>query len=328
MIGVNRTTTSLTPARFASLLLTWYDTHGRELPWRAKGRYAPENAKSKDETRAAERTRDPYAILLSEMMLQQTQVPRVLVKWGEWLARFPTAADVAKASVRDVLLQWEGMGYNNRALRLKACCELIAARAADAGEKDAHRGWPTTPEALEELPGIGKYTAHAISCFAFGQRVPIVDVNVKLVYAPFVGADADDDAVWDYALRALPAERYYDYNQALYDLGTVVKSGDLSTLPPALQDVYAGVLASAGRNAGKKEKRAEKLYAGHPLRLYRGCLVQVLRDSAGHTASADAIGKAFAEKLAKQPASFVLDVARKLEKDGVVVIEGTRVRLA
>jgi A/G-specific adenine glycosylase len=300
------TMSSVTPALFATLLLAWYDKHGRELPWRAKGRFAKDR-----------RARNPYAILLSEMMLQQTQVPRVLIKWEEWLSRFPTAADVAKASVRDVLLQWEGMGYNNRALRLKACCEQVS-----------EQGWPSAPDALEELPGIGRYTAHAIACFAFAQRVPIVDVNVKLVYAPFVGAGANDDAVWDYAWRALPAERFYDYNQALYDLGTVVKSGDLSTLPAALQEVYAGVLATAGRNAGKKEKRAEKLYGGYPLRLYRGCLVQVLRDAPGHTAGADAIGKAFAEKLSTQPASFVLDVARKLEKDGVVVVKGTTVLLA
>jgi hypothetical protein len=182
-------------------------------------------------------------------------------------------------------------------------------------------GWPRTPEELAQLPGVGRYTAHAIACFAFGQRAPIVDVNVKLVYAPFVGAKADDDAIWAFASSILPAKRFYDYNQALFDLGTVVKSGDLALLPKELQALYAGIDMN-------KEKRAENLYGGHPMRLYRGCLVQFLREKKGHSANVAEIGAAFSAKLAQQPASFVLDVARRLEKDGVVQIIGRRIGLA
>jgi A/G-specific adenine glycosylase len=284
---------------FPARVLAWYDAHGRDLPWRARGRYAcdPE-------------IHDPYRILLSEMMLQQTQVPRVLVKYEEWLQRFPTEKDVAQARVRDVLLAWQGMGYNNRALRLKQCCEHVT-----------KNGWPRMPDELAQLPGIGKYTAHAIACFAFGQRVPIVDVNVKLVYAPFVGAKVDDDEVWAFASSILPLKRFYDYNQALFDLGTVVKSRDLTLLPKELQALYAGIDMT-------QERRAEKLHGGYPMRLYRGCLVQFLREKKGHGASIVEIGKAFSAKLSKQPASFVLDVAGRLEKDGVVKIAGNRVILA
>jgi len=280
----------ISPQRFAGLLLGWYDAHGRDLPWR--------------------KTRNPYEILLSEVMLQQTQVPRVLIKWKEWLARFPTERDVAKASVRDVLLAWQGMGYNNRALRLKACCEKVA-----------KNGWPSTPETIEELPGIGRYTAHAIACFAFGQRVPIVDVNVKLVYKPFVGDDAADDDYWKFATSILPKERFYDYNQALFDLGTVVRSGELETLPDEFKTLYENI-------ERPKKASTEKLYGGHPMRLYRGALVQFLRDTKGHSATLAQCKTYLASKLSDQPASFVKRVADNLAKDGIVKRDNNRIHLA
>jgi A/G-specific adenine glycosylase len=128
-------------------LLAWFATHGRDLPWR--------------------RTRDPYAILVSEVMLQQTQVARVLPRYREWLARWPTVQALAAASPADVIRAWQGLGYNRRAVNLHR-----AARAV------AERGWP---EDLTELPGVGRYTADAIGCFAFGRQVLPVDVNVRRV---------------------------------------------------------------------------------------------------------------------------------------------------
>jgi len=277
------------PARFRALLLRWYGRHKRPLPWRD--------------------TRDPYAILLAETMLQQTQVPRVVVRWQDWLRRFPTARDVAQAPLRGVLLAWQGMGYNNRAVRLKRCCEHVVAH-----------GWPRDPEHLQQLPGIGRYTACAIACFAFGRRVPVVDINVKLVYAPFLPRRADA-AVWSFAERMLPRRRWYDYNQALFDLGTVVRSGDLSSLPRPLRTLYKG-------RTFVREKSTEKLYRGIPMRLYRGALVQFLREQAGHTATVAECVARIGAKLAPQPAPFVLQVARRLERDGLVSVCGNTVRLA
>jgi A/G-specific adenine glycosylase len=128
-------------------LLAWYAAHGRDLPWRS--------------------TRDPYAILVSEVMLQQTQAARVVPRWLAWLERWPTAEALAAAPTAEVIREWQGLGYNRRAINLQR-----AARVA------AEHGWP---DDLTELPGVGPYTADAVACFAFGRDVLPVDVNVRRV---------------------------------------------------------------------------------------------------------------------------------------------------
>jgi A/G-specific adenine glycosylase len=128
-------------------LLRWFRENGRDLPWR--------------------RTRDPYAILVSEVMLQQTQVARVVPRYLDWLERWTTAEALAAAPTADVLRAWQGLGYNRRALNLQRAAREIAAN-----------GWP---EDLTRLPGVGPYTAAAVACFAFGRPVLPVDVNVRRV---------------------------------------------------------------------------------------------------------------------------------------------------
>ncbi|HEU0057798.1 MAG TPA: hypothetical protein VFQ08_11125, partial [Gaiella sp.] len=128
-------------------LLDWFDRSGRDLPWR--------------------RTRDPYAILVSEVMLQQTQVERVMPRYERWLSRWPTAAALAAASAGEVIVEWQGLGYNRRALALhRAACHVAAS------------GWPRD---LTVLPGVGPYTAAALRNFAFGEDVLPRDVNVERV---------------------------------------------------------------------------------------------------------------------------------------------------
>jgi A/G-specific adenine glycosylase len=129
------------------LLLAWFQASGRDLPWR--------------------RTRDPYAILVSEVMLQQTQVPRVLPRYGRWLARWPTASALAAAGTDEVIAEWQGLGYNRRVVNLHRAARHVASR-----------GWP---DDLTELPGVGPYTAAAIGCFALGRDVLPVDTNVARV---------------------------------------------------------------------------------------------------------------------------------------------------
>jgi A/G-specific adenine glycosylase len=129
------------------LLLAWFEANERPLPWRL--------------------TRDPYAILVSEVMAQQTQVERVVPRWQRWLERWPTVDALAAASPADVIREWQGLGYNRRALSLHRAAQQIAAH-----------GWP---DDLTELPGVGRYTADAVACFAFGRDVLPVDVNVRRV---------------------------------------------------------------------------------------------------------------------------------------------------
>jgi A/G-specific adenine glycosylase len=135
-------------------LLAWFAEHGRDLPWR--------------------RTRDPYAILVSEVMLQQTQAARVVPRYLEWLERWPTVEALAGASTVEVLRAWQGLGYNRRALNLQRAAREVAAN-----------GWP---EDLTALPGVGRYTADAVACFAFGEPVLPMDVNVRRVLERTGGA--------------------------------------------------------------------------------------------------------------------------------------------
>jgi A/G-specific adenine glycosylase len=129
------------------LLLAWYQANGRDLPWR--------------------KTTDPYAILVSEVMLQQTQVERVIPRWRAWLERWPTVDALATASAGDVIVEWQGLGYNRRAVSLHRAAQIVA-----------EQGWP---DDLTALPGIGPYTAAAVGNFAFGRDVLPVDTNVARI---------------------------------------------------------------------------------------------------------------------------------------------------
>ncbi len=163
-------------------LLGWFGESARDLPWR--------------------RTRDPYAILVSEVMLQQTQVARVLERYGPWLERWPTPAALAAAPAADVLRAWSGLGYNRRALSL----QNAARRVVELGE------FPRGIDELERLPGIGPYTARAIACFAFGAQVTALDTNVRRVLERTL-ATTDVPP---------PPGRAWEWNQALFDLGAQI----------------------------------------------------------------------------------------------------------
>src|SRR6266550_4551589 len=140
---------------FQRAVLGWYRERGRDLPWR--------------------RTRDPYAILVSEFMLQQTQVGTVLPYYKKWLQRFPNFGALARASEAEVLHAWQGLGYYNRARNLHGTAKIVI---------DRHRGrLPISAEQMQSLPGVGKYTAHAVATFAFDQPVPIVEANTSRLFS-------------------------------------------------------------------------------------------------------------------------------------------------
>jgi len=198
-----RPMSSLTPmaGQFRRELLAWYDASKRDLPWR--------------------RTSDPYAILVSEVMLQQTQVARVEEYWQRFLERFPTVAALAAATEDEVCSLWSGLGYYRRARSLRAAATVIVVRGGDV---------PGTAELLKELPGIGAYTAAAVASIAFGEAVPVLDANVNRVLARLTAEQEDvtraaarrrlERAAYD----LLDPTRPGDFNQAMMELGAIICS--------------------------------------------------------------------------------------------------------
>ena len=192
-----------TPAerrRFRRQLLAWYDIHGRDLPWR--------------------RTDDPYHILVSEIMLQQTQVDRVLPKYHEWLERFPSLDALAAAPVTAATRTWRPLGYNVRPRRLHAIARESVARFGGT--------LPSDEKTLLSFKGIGAYTAGAIRSFAFRERAAILDTDVaRVLFRVFVGrgdpgAHAMKKRLWAASAALLPRKRVFDFNQALMDFGATL----------------------------------------------------------------------------------------------------------
>ncbi len=192
-----------TPAerrRFRRQLLTWYRRHGRDLPWR--------------------NTSDPYHILVSDVMLQETQVDRVLPKYHEWLSKYPSLAALAEADEADVSQTWRPLGYNIRPKRLHSIAREAVATYGGSLPSDA--------ETLLSFKGIGAYTAGAIRSFAFGQRAAILDTNVARVLFRVFVANGDPKAhamkqhLWRQSEALVPFKHVFDFNQALMDLGATV----------------------------------------------------------------------------------------------------------
>jgi A/G-specific adenine glycosylase len=180
------------------MLIAWFEANGRDLPWR--------------------HTRDPYKILVAEIMLQQTQVDRVKPKYAAFLQQFPTIEALAQASPGNVIRAWAGLGYNRRALNLQRTAQAVL---------NEHGGqFPDAPDALRTLPGIGPYTAGAIACFAFERDVAFMDTNIRRVITRvFVGADdggMGERGLLEIASAAVPKGRGWVWNQAIMELGALV----------------------------------------------------------------------------------------------------------
>lgn len=182
---------------FQRKLLAWYRRHHRDLPWR--------------------RTRNAYRVLVSEIMLQQTQVDRVIPKYREWLRKYPSLEALAGASTREVRETWRPLGYNIRPVRLR---EIARAVLRDHGGRI-----PETHAELLALKGVGPYTAGAVLSFAYGKNAPILDTNVRRVLRRVFAGEAarpPERDLWRLSEALLPAGRAYDFNQALMDFGATV----------------------------------------------------------------------------------------------------------
>ena len=236
----------MTEAAGRKALLDWYRAGSRDLPWRGE--------------------RDPYRVLVSEVMLQQTQASRVVSHYQEFLGRFPTTADLAAAPFSEVVAAWSGLGYYTRSRRLQE-----AARVIEAG------GWPTTIPGLRALPGVGPYTAAAVACFAFGANVPALDTNARRVLNRWRGRALSSAELQAAAAEELGDADAADWNQAVMDLGSLLCTprepgcdrcpaqprcaGPNVYEPPPRQSRYQGSLRQA-RAALLKELAREGADAG------------------------------------------------------------------
>ena len=191
---------SIVPGDFQRALGHWFEKNGRDLPWR--------------------RTRDPYSVLVSELMLQQTQVSTVLSYYKEWFRRFPTVRSLARAGESQVLHAWEGLGYYTRARNLHRAAKLIVRKFS--GEL------PNDPVQLQSLPGVGRYTANAVAVFAFNRSRPIVEANTGRVLARLfnlrqpIDSAAGRTKLWEGAQQIMPARAARKFQAAMMDLGALV----------------------------------------------------------------------------------------------------------
>jgi len=234
------------PKRLSTPLLKWYDKAKRDLPWR--------------------HTKDPYAIFVSEMMLQQTQVKTVIPYYGRFLKAFPNWKSLAKANPDKVLKLWEGLGYYRRARNLQAAAQMIV--------KDFQGKLPDSLDEIIKLPGVGRYSAGAVLSIAYGKPLPLVDGNVIRVFARIfllrgnLKAGEGHQKVWRLAEEQVPAQRPGDFNQALMELGATVCLSDnpLCLLCPMIS------LCEASKN-GLQAELPEKVEADITVDIPMTCLL-------------------------------------------------------
>jgi len=201
MTEKSETPKKLTPARIAAFrkrVLDYYRRNGRDLPWR--------------------KTTDPYQILVSEIMLQQTQVDRVIPKYKTFIAQFPNVASLAKGSLKDVLNMWQGLGYNRRAQNLYKCAQIVVDKLGGA--------FPKTRDGLKALPGIGVYTSAAVSVFAYNQPCVFIETNIRAVYIHTFFPDNEpvsDKQLEPYIKATLSKRNPCRWYNALMDYGVYIK---------------------------------------------------------------------------------------------------------
>ncbi len=263
-------------------LLTWYHSVRRDFPWR--------------------HTTDPYRILVSEIMLQQTQAARVVPFYERFVERYPDVDALADADLAEVLSLWKGLGYPSRARRLREAARVITSH-----------GWPDSAAALESLPGVGPYTAAAVASFAFGEHIGVIDTNVRRVVSRWHGVPLSGRRLQQAVDEELapPADQW---NQAVMELGAMVchpRRPRCADCPVAESCIDPGAYQPPPRqspfNGSDRQKRGRVLAA----------LVDGGPTDLATVATSTAIGS---DRLAR--------VVETLEEDGLVLVEGGRIRLA
>jgi A/G-specific adenine glycosylase len=261
----------------------------------------------------------PYRVLLSEIMLQQTQANRVMEKYPKFLKRFPDFAALARARTSSVIRAWTGMGYNSRAVRLQLLARTLL--------RESRGKLPENIDRLQSLPGIGKYTAHALACFAFKKNVPVVDTNVTRVLNRVYPLQAKKCDIWKLAERALPGRNAYHWNQALMDLGSTICT---SSTPKCSVCPLVRLCPSSFRvnRSHRSPRLSEPSRDGLPNRIYRGRIVDVLRRaSPKHYVPLTKLGRQIKRTYSKRDAPWLVGLVNRLQKDGLVSLKQTKTGL-
>jgi len=282
-------------------LLGWFEANRRDLPWR--------------------RTRDPYRILVSEIMLQQTQVDRVIPYYENFLQLFPTVQALADAPTSQVIQAWAGLGYNRRAVNLQRTAQAVVERFN--GE------FPKTIDALRQLPGIGPYTSGAVACFAFEQDAAFIDTNMRrVIHRLFAGAELpapllNDREIVELALKLVPPGDGWRWNQALIEFGALQCTArkPACIICPLQQDcaAFPTMLATLADLPKGTRRKQEGPFEGSN-RFYRGRAIAALRESAGGL-PLDALGVRIRDDYSDENLPWLVDLVRGLERDGLAVAE-------
>ncbi len=280
-------------------LLDWYSDSYRQLPWRE--------------------TRDPYRILVSEVMLQQTQAERVVPKYHAFLDQFPTLHDLAAAPASDVIRAWAGLGYNRRALNLQKACRAVIERFDGV--------MPSDTADLASLPGIGPYTAGAIACFAFEQDVGFVDTNIRRVIHRFLaGPELPEPKMTAReidlaASKMVPSGRGYEWNQALMELGATLckaRSAACDACPICgecwARETIQDLLTNTPRRTTHPTAKFETTR-----RYFRGRIIDALRAAGVDGMSFSEIGIAIKPDIVDGDALWLSELIAGLRTDGLLV---------
>lgn len=283
-------------------ILTWYRKNGRDLPWR--------------------HTTDPYNILVSEIMLQQTQVNRVVQKYHSFLARFPMIGALASASRADIIKEWSGLGYNRRAVYLHEFAKSIVKRGP----------WPTTPDELAKLPGIGPYTSRSVLVFAHNADEIVVEANIRRIYLRlFLGNPKTNPSkdIERLAKRYQPKGRSRDWHNALMDFGSMVctaKNPSCESCPFSRRCVSRKTMTKdeMQKVASSIFRTTQPKFEGSN-RWYRSRVIKLLQKEDGITIAS--LGKKIKGDYTIAEKDWLHSIVEGLVRDGLVVKNGRKIQL-
>jgi len=269
-----------------TIILDWYKTNKRNLPWR--------------------HTTNPYHILVSEMMLQQTQVDRVIPKYKHFLQTFPTLQALANTSPAEVINEWAGLGYNRRALYLHKFARAVVDKFAGK--------IPDNREQLMTLPGIGPYTSQAIRCFAFGKDVEVVDINIKRIYSRiFFRGEGSGQELQNIARHLIPTGKGVEWNNALMDFGSMVCTDVPKCTSCPLTEQCSAYKAGTPEKYVKPKQQSKFIGSN---RYYRSLVIKELRKDKEFSSSIIGIKKL---KPKEKTDEWFNTIIESLENDGLIV---------